>query len=193
MAGPLGNLAGLGNLGNLNNLGLSSFGNNMGMKSLTQNVAGFENITKLDDFLVSPNGTDQQNISEQLQGVITKIQSGQGLQETDLAHLSDSEKEMAQDLKSLIGKNKGFGSFSNEHGAKDVADNFSNLLGKYVNNVNQSHKTAEKAIETFATGGNIDLHTVMTAAEKANLSMQLTIQLRNKVVQAYQEINRIHV
>ena len=78
-------------------------------------------------------------------------------------------------------------------GPQELVDKFSDLMGKYMNVVDKKHKAAEKAIETFASGGNIDIHSVMIASQKASLSMQLTMQLRNKIVQAYQEIKHIRV
>ena len=74
---------------------------------------------------------------------------------------------------------------------ENVANSISSGVKNYVNNINSLQNNADKAIETFASGGNIDMHSVMVAAEKANVSMQLTMQLRNKILSAYQEISRM--
>ena len=73
----------------------------------------------------------------------------------------------------------------------NTINSISNGAHNYLNNVNALQNNSDKAIETFASGGNIDLHSVMVAAEKANVSMQLTMQLRNKILSAYQEISRM--
>ncbi|OGI02700.1 MAG: flagellar hook-basal body complex protein FliE [Candidatus Melainabacteria bacterium GWF2_37_15] len=128
------------------------------------NVANFKNLNKLDEFV---NSSDNPEV---LKGGISKIE-----QLNDL--------ELASDLKALQGTST----------TQDVADKFSDLMNNYMNNVDQKHKAAEKAVETFASGGNIDVHSVMIAAEQANVSMQLTMQLRNKILQAYQEIHNIRI
>ena len=43
------------------------------------------------------------------------------------------------------------------------------------------------------TGKPVDLHQVMIAAEQAGLALQLTVQVRNKIIEAYQEISRMQV
>ena len=102
----------------------------------------------------------------------------------------NEDQELVNDLNTLIGKNN---SGSNDMSAGKVAKSFSNVIGNYVNDVNNTQRGAEKAVETFASGGNIDVHSVMIASEKANLSMQMTMQMRNKFLQAYQEISRMQV
>jgi len=180
-------MAGLGNLGNLNNQIMNNYSSKINISSFQ----GYENISKLDDFMSSFNGED----SELLKGAVTKIQGGQGLQEADFAGLSKENTQFVKDLQSLLNNKEGMTitSVKGIDNTREVVNKFSKLLGNYMNNVNNKEMTAEKAAETFATGGNIDLHTVMIATEKANLSMQLALQLRNKVLQAYQQIQRIRV
>jgi len=45
----------------------------------------------------------------------------------------------------------------------------------------------------LAAGENIELHSVMLAAEKAALTMQFALQLKNKITEAYQEIMRMQI
>lgn len=66
-------------------------------------------------------------------------------------------------------------------------------LSKYLSGVNRLQLDADHAQETFAAGGDIDIHDVMIATEKASIAMQLTTQIRNKLVDAYQEISRMQV
>lgn len=74
-----------------------------------------------------------------------------------------------------------------------ILESFGNILKKQIQETNQIQKDSEKAQETFATGGNVSLHEVMLKAEKAEMAMQLTLQLRNKLISAYKEIQSMHV
>ena len=57
--------------------------------------------------------------------------------------------------------------------------------------VNQLQKEADKAIEALATGETKDISQTMIAIEKANVSFQLMTQVRNRLVEAYQEVLRM--
>lgn len=70
---------------------------------------------------------------------------------------------------------------------------FSSSVNKGLTSVSDSIDAANKAQEEFAAGGNVSVHDVMIAAEKANLSLQMAIQLKNKLMSAYSEINNIRV
>lgn len=70
---------------------------------------------------------------------------------------------------------------------------FGDFLKNALSEVNNLQKASDTANIQLAAGDNIDLHTVMIAGEKANLALQLTVQVRNKVVEAYQEIMRMQV
>lgn len=74
-----------------------------------------------------------------------------------------------------------------------ILDSFGQILQKQINETNKIQQESEKAQELFATGGNISLHEVMIKAEKAEMAMQLTLQLRNKLLAAYKEIQNMHV
>ena len=75
------------------------------------------------------------------------------------------------------------------------ADNFykslSNAINDGIQNVNELQRSAENAQEFFASGGNIDVHSVMIASQKAQMGLEMATQLRNKVISAYKEITRM--
>ncbi len=56
--------------------------------------------------------------------------------------------------------------------------------------VEDTSNTAQKAVLDFISGGSQDLHTVALASQRAEVSMELFQQVRNKLVSAYQEIMR---
>lgn len=70
---------------------------------------------------------------------------------------------------------------------------FGEILAASLNKVDELQKQSEAAKIQFLTGQAPDIHTVMIAGEKANLALQLTVQIRNKVIEAYQEIMRMQV
>jgi flagellar hook-basal body complex protein FliE len=67
------------------------------------------------------------------------------------------------------------------------------VLGDAVNAVNTAHKEADKKMQELATGKSQNIHETMIAAEKADVALRLMVQVRNKVIEAYQEIMRMQV
>lgn len=70
---------------------------------------------------------------------------------------------------------------------------FGKFLEEMVSKVNEQQVTADKSIQSLATGESKGLHEVMLAVEKASVSFQMLTQVRNKAVEAYQEIMRMPV
>ena len=69
---------------------------------------------------------------------------------------------------------------------------FGSSLEKLVTNVEQTNTTANKAVGQMIDGSG-DVHDAMIALQRADLTLQLTVQVKNKLVQAYQEIMRMPV
>ena len=57
--------------------------------------------------------------------------------------------------------------------------------------VNQLHNDAASQVSNLLQGGGADLNNVMIAVEKADVSFQLMMQVRNKIVSAYQDIEKM--
>jgi flagellar hook-basal body complex protein FliE len=70
---------------------------------------------------------------------------------------------------------------------------FGDLLREAVGQVNQLQKAADTATQEFSVGRTQDVASTLIAIEKANLGFQLTLQIRNKLLEAYQEIMRTPV
>ncbi|WP_273716684.1 flagellar hook-basal body complex protein FliE [Alkalihalobacillus pseudalcaliphilus] len=62
-----------------------------------------------------------------------------------------------------------------------------------LNNVNQLQQDSQHKTQLLVTGQIDDLHEVMIAGQKASVALQATVEVRNKVVEAYQEIMRMQV
>lgn len=75
---------------------------------------------------------------------------------------------------------------------KQSDSGFSNALKDAVKEVNALEEESNVEVEKFLNNES-DLHSVMIALEKADLSFQVMMQVRNKIVQAYQEIMRTQV
>lgn len=75
----------------------------------------------------------------------------------------------------------------------ETAKNFGEFLREALLKVEQSQTDATRAAQQLATGEIKDVAEVMIASEKASLSLSLTIQVRNKILEAYQEIMRMPV
>lgn len=72
-----------------------------------------------------------------------------------------------------------------------TGDSFSAILSDAVRSVNQLHDEAAAQVGNLLQGGNADLNGVMIAVEKADVSFQMMMQVRNKIVSAYQDIERM--
>ena len=70
---------------------------------------------------------------------------------------------------------------------------FGRLLQTAFDEVVESQRRADQTINEFVTGGDIDVHEVVIAAEQASLTLSLAVQVRNKAVEALQELLRIQV
>lgn len=77
-------------------------------------------------------------------------------------------------------------------GADDAeGGSFSSILQNAVSGVNQLHDAAASQVSNLLSGGGGDLNQVMVAVEKADVSFQLMMQVRNKIVTAYQDIEKM--
>src|SRR5579884_1239421 len=75
----------------------------------------------------------------------------------------------------------------------NAANAFSKLLSDAVQNIDTMQKTADSNIQKLATGQPVDLHDVTISMQQADLTFQLGMQVRNKLIDAYQEIMRMQV
>ncbi len=70
---------------------------------------------------------------------------------------------------------------------------FGEMLNKALQDVNQSQINSDETVKGFLTGEVQDVHQVTIAMEKAKIMLLLATEVRNKVVEAYQEISRMQV
>lgn len=73
----------------------------------------------------------------------------------------------------------------------EVQQKFSQVLNDAIQKVNEAQVQSDIATEKLISGQAENLHDVMIAAEKAAITLQLTLEIRNKVIEAYQEVMRM--
>jgi flagellar hook-basal body complex protein FliE len=67
------------------------------------------------------------------------------------------------------------------------------MLVDSIQEVNTAQLEADKAVENLFTGGDANPAEVLTAVQKADLAFRMMMQVRNKLVQAYQEVKDIRI
>ena len=77
--------------------------------------------------------------------------------------------------------------------APSGGDAFGQALGSALDKLDAGQQTAAQASQDLATGQATDISSVVNQVEKASLELQLATQIRNKAVEAYQEIFRMQV
>jgi flagellar hook-basal body complex protein FliE len=70
---------------------------------------------------------------------------------------------------------------------------FKNILLEALDQVNTMQQEADLAVEQLVTGGDVNPAEVLTTLQKADMSFKLMLQIRNKLVQAWQEVNNIRI
>ena len=70
---------------------------------------------------------------------------------------------------------------------------FKNILLEALDQVNSMQSEANQAVEQLVTGGDVNPAEVLTTLQKADMSFKLMLQIRNKLVQAYQEVNNVRI
>ena len=70
---------------------------------------------------------------------------------------------------------------------------FGQALTTAISGLNESQNAADTASVQMAAGDPIDMHEVMLSRETASLQFQLAVQVRNKLVEAYQDVMRMQV
>jgi flagellar hook-basal body complex protein FliE len=70
---------------------------------------------------------------------------------------------------------------------------FKEFLLEALDHVNDMQQQADLAVEQLMTGDEVNPAEVLTAVQKADLSFRMMMQIRNKLVQAYQEIKEIRI
>lgn len=77
--------------------------------------------------------------------------------------------------------------------APRAAEGFADTITSALEAVSESEFAADAVAESIATGGDASIQELMTSMTKAQLNVDLLVQVRNKAVEAYQEIMRMQI
>lgn len=83
--------------------------------------------------------------------------------------------------------------FAPSNRPESAGQSFGAFLGQALENLSAIEHRADQAATRLAAGEPVDLHDVLIAAEESSVAFQLALQVRNKAVEAYQEIMRMQV
>jgi flagellar hook-basal body complex protein FliE len=83
--------------------------------------------------------------------------------------------------------------FSASSASASGQDAFVSTLNGFINDVNGKGKAAEQANQDILTGKSDNIHQAMISMQEASISFDLLVQVRNKLVSAYQELSRMTV
>lgn len=72
-------------------------------------------------------------------------------------------------------------------------NSFGSMLKSHLTEVNHLQNEADTSVQKLASGQNKDIHNTMIAMEKSGVAFQLTMQVRNKMLEAYQEVMRMQI
>lgn len=78
-------------------------------------------------------------------------------------------------------------------GPTQSGGSFQNLLGNFVNEVSAQQNAAGDAVNGLLSGKNVSLHQAMISMEEASVSFQMMVEVRNKLLDSYQELMRMQV
>ena len=76
---------------------------------------------------------------------------------------------------------------------KNEEPSFNDIMKESIQKVDQSQKEADQMLQDFIAQKNKDLHQVIIAWEKADISLQLLMKFRSKILEAYQDVMRMQV
>ncbi|MGB9866827.1 MAG: flagellar hook-basal body complex protein FliE [Bacillota bacterium] len=74
-----------------------------------------------------------------------------------------------------------------------TSSSFVQMLGDSIRALDSAIKQSQGSVLSFLTGEEVDVHSVVIAQEKAALALQFAVEVRNKVIEAYQEFMRMQV
>lgn len=78
-------------------------------------------------------------------------------------------------------------------GSDKSSSSFEDTLENAIGQVDQAQKTSDQQIEAFVAGEQENVHEVMLSMQEANLSFDLMVEVRNRVLEGYQELMRMQV
>ena len=82
---------------------------------------------------------------------------------------------------------------ANTNPVEKAGSDFSKIMKSTISQVVEAESRGEKAIQSLQSGEAKNLHEVMISVEKADISLRMLVQFRNKALQAYEEVMRMQI
>jgi flagellar hook-basal body complex protein FliE len=82
---------------------------------------------------------------------------------------------------------------TDQAGATDLAQQFGSFLNNAMTNLSNQQAQVDQLNTRFISGDLPDVHQLTIASEKASLGLELTLQVRNKILEAYQDVMRMQM
>ncbi len=83
--------------------------------------------------------------------------------------------------------------FANAKAIDSAPDSFAEMVSEGIGQVNAMQTDAQSQVHELLTGGDVSQVEVMTAVQKADMAFRMLVQVRNKLMAAYEEINAIRI
>ncbi len=99
---------------------------------------------------------------------------------------------MISQIRSRVG-DEGFGDPRPIEGGGSGKKTFADMVQDAVNSVDEAQKTADQNVENIVMGKSDNIHEAMISMQKARLSFQLMMEIRNKALETYQELSRMQI
>lgn len=77
--------------------------------------------------------------------------------------------------------------------AEKNAGSFSDMLSRAISSVDETMKDSDQKVENFVAGKTDNVHDVMISMQRAQLSFQLMVEVRNKAIDAYKELSAMQI
>lgn len=77
--------------------------------------------------------------------------------------------------------------------SKSIGGDFRSVLEGAMQQVESANNSAQQSVEKFLSGDGEELHSTILASQRAELEFDLMLQVRNKIVSAYQEVMRMQM
>lgn len=74
-----------------------------------------------------------------------------------------------------------------------IDNSFGDMLSNAIQSVDSSMKASEAGVQDFVSGKSDNIHDVMISMQQAQLSFQMMVEVRNKLVETYQELSRMQI
>ena len=78
-------------------------------------------------------------------------------------------------------------------GVDEIDNSFGDMLTNAIQNVDESMKASEQSVQNYISGKTDNIHEVMISMQQSQLSFQMMVEIRNKLVDTYQELSRMQI